>query len=82
MMENNTSPPAALQARFDALQQKAGQLEEVLTHAEAILHAIDEGSLLAAAPAQEDDANRHNTACYLLDMLQLSIRQIRAGDEP
>ena len=73
--------PAELQAERQKLRETVNRYEEVLAHAEAVLHAIDAGAMLAALPPDESDANLHNAACYLLDMLQGEILQCRQAAE-
>ena len=48
--------------------QHAAALEAILTDVRAVLEAIDHGDLLAALPADEEDARRHNSAAALLDL--------------
>ena len=59
---------------------KAGQLEQVIANAAAVLSAIDHGDLLTALPATDDpmDSDRHNAAVALLRMLNDQLRGLEA----
>lgn len=59
---------------------KAGQLEQVIANAAAVLSAIDHGDLLSALPVTDDpfDSERHCAAVALLNMLNDQVRELQA----
>ena len=76
-MDRSTPSLTALKAENEKLRREQAAYDSLLDRTEAVLHSIEAGDLLAALPSVEHDANRHNTACHLLDMLHDEVRQCR-----
>ena len=60
----------------------ANELESIIAEIRAVLHAIGDGDLLAALPENEEDARRHNTGTWLLQLAENRLDSIKGfGDE-
>lgn len=80
----STTIAAPDRADLRSLSATVGQMEAVISETAAVLDAIFGGGLLDAAPPGREDAQLHNTACLLLDLLRSRVRQIEElpGTDP
>ena len=69
---DHAKPTEAEQLRCYA--RVAATYDSVLNEVDAILHAINVGSLFDALPAEETDRANHNAGCFLLTGLADRVR--------
>ena len=74
-VEQHRASALPADAKLIALGKAAREMEAVLREAAGVLDAIFLSGMLDATPADEHDAQLHNTACILLDMLRNRVRQ-------